>query len=358
MRASGDGSSVRAGGRRGPLVYAALVPVVGVAAAGVWATLKIVGPGPERAEAATTAAPGSSEAVLGVARGLMMNDQAAQAEVVLREALATDPGDQQMRLLYAEALLVLGRAEEAYEQYTRAIFIGPDHAEYRHAAGTIASQLGLTEDAEAHYAVAQTLDPANPKYPLYRAQVQRKLGMTDAARANLMMATRIDPELALAWGSLAAIALEEDNRHMALQYVEKARALEPHRSVWRVTQAKALRGLGRAEEAAALLYAIAEDERVGDPTVLMEIALCHGLMREPAKAASVYEDAVRRRPDHPEYAYEAALWHERAGDAEEAKYWAAAAAQLGHQPAFELERRLAGEEGVEGRGSAVEGGRP
>ncbi len=328
------------------LVYLALVPVVGLAAAGVWMAIQVVKPPAEAgASVGGMVDPKVSAERLEVARSLVLKDRFDQAEVVLREALREDSTNQEMILLYAEVLLRLGRSDEAYERYEEAIFIGPDHAEYRHAAGTLANQIGRVEDAEAHFAAAQDLDPRNPKYPLYLAQIQRKLGKVDEARVNLVLAAKLDPDLAMAWGSLAALALEGGKREMALHYVAKARELEPGRTVWRVTEAKAQRGLGRVEEALALLYSVPEAERLADPTLLVEIALCHGLRSEPGKAAEVYVEAARADAGRPEYAYEAALWFERAGDLEPASMWASIAAHQGHEGAARLVAKLGDQTG-------------
>jgi tetratricopeptide (TPR) repeat protein len=286
-------------------------------------------------------------AALDSARLLMDQGKPAAAEAILRAGTRKFPADQSLVLLLGECLLQQGRGEEAYEAYSQGIMIGPDNAEYRHAAATIASQLGRTEEAEAHYAVGQKLAPSNPKFPLYRAQVQRALGRVGEARANLLLATKLDPDLAIAWASLAAIALDENRPTVAREYIERSRKLEPARLEWRVIEARALRREGKPREAAELLLAVPVSVRGADEAALMELALSLGLLERAGEAAELYVAALELDAGNAELAYQAALWLERAGQRGRAETYAASAASKGHAGAKELAARL----GAAGQGS-------
>lgn len=274
------------------------------------------------------------------ARSYLRSQKPEKAEVILRAAVDRYPGEQALQLLFGETLLSIGKMAEAYEHYSAGIFIGPDHPEYRHAAGTIASELGLLEDAESHYLVAQKLAPGNPKHPLYLAQVQRRLGKPDEARANLVLATTIEPDLAIGWASLAGIALDENRPTVAMDYIRKARAIEPDRTAWRVVEARVLLRQNRAQEAATLLYAIREDERLGDETVLSAIGSALGLLDRAGEAAEIYISAANRQRENAELSFHAAIWLDRSGQQERAKLYAAEAARLGHEGARTLLGRL------------------
>lgn len=320
------------------LIAAALV----VIALGGWAVVRLVrtpasGPG---ASASAPAPPQAVLEVLDTARALMDQDKAPAAEAILAPAAARFPESQQLHLLLGECLLQQGRLEEAYEHYARGIFIGPDHPEYRFAAGTVASQLGWLDEAEAHYLAAQSMQPSNPKFPLYLAQVQRKMGKVDEARANLLVATRLDETLAIAWATLAAIALDENRLSVAGQHIAKARALEPDRADFRVIEAKILRRNNDPERALDLLLAIPEEERLRDPGVMLELSLCFGLLGRTSEAASMYVSAVGVNPDDAEIAYQAAVWLERDRQPGRAASYARHAAAKGHEGARRMIERL------------------
>lgn len=324
------------------LVFLGLA-LLGVVGGGVWAlkaALQSPGPSGAGSSQAGGAPPESVSQALDAARAYIHQDKAGSAIAILQAAAARWPEDQAVRLLYGEALLSLGRGPEAYEQYDLAIHIGPDNPEYRHVAGTIASGIGRLNEAEMHYLAAQQMDRSNPKYPLYMAQVQRRQGLVEEARANLLLAANLDPTLGVAWASLAAIALDENRGSVALGYIKRARELEPVRLEWRVIEAKALLREHKAEQAAELLLAVPEAERLVSRPALQELGSALALLGRTSEAAAMYVKAVSASPDVPEIAYEAALWLERDGQRGRAATFAAHAAAKGFGPAQALAERL------------------
>lgn len=273
---------------------------------------------------------------LDIARQHLRGNEAAKAEAILSELVAQYPAEQSPHLLYGEVLLTLGHKQEALDQYSTAVIIGPDHPEYRFAAGTIASELQLWDEASKHYTIARQLDPTNPKYPLYLGQVQRRLGQVDQARTSLADAVRLDKNLALGWGSLAAIAMDESKFEAALDYVARARTLQPDNLTWRLLEARILRRDNQAEKASELLYAIPEIERLSSQTIMNELAMCLGLMGKANDAAEMYLKATKDYPSAAEFAYQAGLWLERAGREAEANEQLRSAANMGHEAARAL----------------------
>ncbi|MBN4060404.1 hypothetical protein JYT11_01015 [Planctomycetaceae bacterium AH-315-I19] len=280
------------------------------------------------------------EDVLEVARVFIKDQKFGAADKLLENAVVMWPTHQGLRHLYSEMLLTLERPVESYAQEELALSIGPDHAEYRHRAGTIAASIGLLDDAEAHYAMAQTLDPRSAKHPLYLAQVQRKLGKIDAAKKNLVIAGKLDPDLAITWGSLAGIALDQNRLLPASTYIKKARGLEPGSALWRLVDARITRRMNNPSAALELLLAIERENILSDPDLLNEIALCYGLLGEPGSAAQWYVEAANRSADDSELVFKAAEWLERSGQAERAITYAHSASMLGHEPARALLTRL------------------
>ena len=274
--------------------------------------------------------------VMEAARTRIANQEMEQAEKILAAAGEQFPAEQQVFLLWGETLALLEKIPESLGAYEHAIALGPDHAEYRHVAGTIAAQLGRLEDADAHYAMAQRLNPNNPKHPLYRAQIQRKLGDIDGARANLVASTNLDPTIAVAWAGLAGLALDENRSQVALSHIRKARELEPLTLAWRVVEAKALRRMGRPEDAANLLLSLETAQITADKGAVAEVVLSLGLLGKHADAAELYVLAVESHPGDVDVLFEAATWLDRAGETGRALEFAAIAARMGHAGAQRL----------------------
>ncbi len=275
--------------------------------------------------------------LLARARQALRNNKFDLAAAELAKGVERFPNDQPIRLAYAEALMSLEKFADAYEQYDHAVALGSDRAEYRFAAGMAASKAGLEDHAEAQWIKARELDKSNPQYPLFLAQLQRKKGRPADARANLVIAATLDPNLAVAWGSLAAIALDENHLGPALQHAEKAVRLDPTNPLWRVLQSKVLRRDNRPREALAIMTALPEVEQTANPAVIDELSACHGMLGDPRAAADVYIRAAEAAPDNADHAYQAALWLQRAGDPERARAYARRAGMLGKDEA----RRLA-----------------
>lgn len=310
----------------------AVVPVLALVAAGFYGAIQLIQPTRNATATSVTTSPDQAkiQAIVGSAQQYLRSNEAGKAEAVLREAVAKYPREQALHLLYGETLLAVGKLAESYEHYQTAVLLGPDHPEYRFAAGTVASQLERWTDAETHYIIAGQLDRTNPKYPLYLGQVERKLGKIDEARKALTDAVRLDPDLALGWGSLAAIAMDDGSLGAAKDYIERARKIDADKLTWRLMEARILRRNNEPEKAAELLFAVPEAERYADIPLLNELGMCLGMVHKPKEAAELYIEAAKRSPMEPEFAYQAALWLQRAGnEAESAKYMAIAA-DLGH----------------------------
>jgi len=304
--------------------------------------------GPRDVEAAMRRSAQAAEQASTEARARLREGRHEAAEAILRRALESSPNHSDLRSLLAEALLAQGRSEEAYSEYDRAIAAGADQPEMHFAAGTTASVAGLPEQAVGHYELAQRLDPGNPKYPLYLGQVQRNMGRVGEAKASLLRAVRLAPDLAIGWGTLADIALAENNLSLAEQHARRAIGADPDSTVWRVVLARALRRANRPQEAARLLMAIEEPTRLSDPMILRELGLCFGLLGEPGRAAEIYARAVETREGErgeafADLLYQAAAWYERAGEADVAAVYAERALEQGHDRAHVMVERLATE---------------
>ena len=330
--------------RRGIAQAAVLVLLVvllaGVVGAIVWGVR-----GGAASAGASVAAPvpdgrsASIEASLDAARQYLDANEAGRAEAVLTSAVGEFPDDAPLRLALAEVLLHGERKDEAYAQFEAALAIEPDAPEVHFAAGTLASTIGRLDRAIEHYSMARSASPEESRYALFLAAVQLEAGDREEAKVNFLHALHLDPTNPSAAAALSQIALDENDRELALNYARRAREIEPGELAYLVLEARALRRLGRAEEALGMILALPEAQ-LYQPGVLSLAGECLGLLRRPGEAAALYEDAAGVHPGEAVYPYEAALWFERAGDAEKALSMATRAQMLGHPQAPGVIERL------------------
>lgn len=302
----------------------------------------------------------SAAGILEAARQASLAGDHARAATTLARGLESHPTDADMHLARARALVASRDFAEAYKHYESALAIIPKDPrrplgdpKLHFEMGTVANQAGMLDRALEHYSMAQSMDPAEPQYPLYVAMVQIKLGQDPAAMASLVRVTVLNDQLPAAWGTLAELALKQNQLSLALQHVEKARKLEPASTRWRLVQARTLKRRGGAgaaeagggttasdiEQAAALLAALPPEERQR-PEVMSVLAECYGLMNKPEQAGAMYAEALASTPGSVDFAYEAAVWYERAGLLAQAHQYAEIAEDLGHEDAATLLRKL------------------
>lgn len=300
------------------------------------------GAAPADANAAAKAPlPETTSAILESAQTYVRQGQPETAETILAKAAEQYPTDQSVRVAYADVLLALRRTGDAYAQYEKALAIGPRQHELEFTAGNAANMAGLPDRALEHFSAAQAGDPSNAKYALYLGQIQLKIGQLDAGKATVLRAVTLDPNLAVGWGSLADTAMRENNAHLALQHIAKARTLEPAVVTWRLIESRALRRVGKPDEAVELLIGLPDADRFQTP-VLKQIGECYGMLKKPADAAAVFAKAADAQPKDAELSRLAAEWMERAGETGRAYELAKRAADLGDARGAEMARRLGG----------------
>lgn len=356
--------------RRGLLVVVGLLIVVLVVGGAIVAKSFMTIPIPRKADGAGAGGgaqrdgAAAIEAGLGAAATYQREGKYLEAAAILLKLSEQSPSDQAVRIAYAQALLGQKNYAEAYKQYQAAIALsagggkpirkpsendpkgGPGEAvvgtkrdpilaNLHFEAGTSANMSDQNDRAEEHYWMAQVLDAAEARYPLFLGMMQIKKGDDDAAAASLLRAVKVNPELAEGWGTLAELELKKNQLSLAGQHVEKARALQPNVSRWRIVHARVLNRQGDAEQAVVLLQALPQADR-SDRSVLALQAESYGLLKKPMLAAEMYEQAGKLVPTDAEIAYAAAQWFDRAGDKARAMQYAQKAKMLGHDGGKEL----------------------
>jgi tetratricopeptide (TPR) repeat protein len=279
-------------------------------------------------------------AVLSSADEYIRTGENGKAEAILQAALREHVEEPRLYVKYAQLLAGQKRLEESYALYVKALACGPRDAPTEFAAGTLANMCGKLDAAEAHYAAAQSAEPSDWRAPLFLAQVQVKLDNTEEAKKNLLIAANLKPDTAIAWGTLAELALREDKTSIALQHIAKAREIEPRVTAWRVVEARTLKRQGKAEQALGLLVGLDEAQR-REPGVMQVMAECFGMLQRPGDAAAMYMQSSDSEPTRGDWAFEAALWLERAGDPKLGAEYAKRAAALNIKGAQALADRLA-----------------
>jgi len=278
-------------------------------------------------------------AALESARSLMTRSDWPKANAILNEAAKQFPEDQELRVALGETLLAMNRPKESYAEYEKALNIGPRDAKLEFAAGQVANKAGLAERAESHFAMAQTADPKNAAYALMLGMVQRNRGTLESAKANLLRAANLDPDSAYAWGTLADIALGENNVNLCLQHIARARKIQPESKEWRLVEARALKRKGDPERALMLLIPLDRSQKL-EPQVVRLMAECYGMLNRHADAAAAYGEASLTEPTSPELAYEAAAAYERAGNLTKALEFGRRSKLLGSEAGAKLMQRL------------------
>jgi tetratricopeptide (TPR) repeat protein len=334
------------GARPSRLMVGGIVTMCVLMAGGVVVAWKTGHWEPVRASASTSELVGtprhaSIRVSLDAARSYMTGAEWGKAEAILREAAAEFPLEQEIRIALGETLLGLKRYPDAYEQYAKALAIGPRDAKLEFTAGQVASTAQMPENAADHFAQAQRSDPFNASYPLMLGMVERRLGRADAAKTSFLRAANIDPQNGFAWGSLADIALSENNVNLAVQHIVKARQVQPDSREWRLIEARARKRLGEPERSLMLLLSLEMSQRQ-EPSVIRLMAECYGMLNRHVDAAEVWAAGTGLYPTDANIALEAALSYERAGEKAKAMEFAKRAHMLGHEGAARVGQRLGG----------------
>lgn len=326
--------------RAGKLNLATLLAVLVLLAAVILSILTISGRSePSLASGALTQQKVSpaeaTEAILVSAQQHVRTGDYGQAAAILEEAVKTYADQQALRIALAESYVALNRPLDAYEQFVAALAIGPRDASTEFAAGTMARMSNRFDLALEHYSAAQNAEKSNPTYPLYLAQMQRKMDQTEDAKVSLLRVVALQPENAIAWGSLADIALAENKIDLALQHVARARELEPRVGAWRLIEARALKRQGKPEQALLVLDGLSDPDRLELHNVRL-IAECNAMLGKRQEAVACVVDASRARPGDADLALEAAIWLYNAGDKDAARTFATRAHTLGSDSASSL----------------------
>jgi predicted Zn-dependent protease len=298
------------------------------------------------------------ELILETVQGAVDAGEFSRARTVLEAAVKQFPRDQTLRLSMGDLFLNMSRPKDgegdglplteeqlelvrrAYAEYRSALAIGPRTPEMEFTAGTLARELEDLDSAAIHFSAAMAGDASVAAYPLHLAQVHMKRSEYEAAKAQLARSIAIEPDQAIAWGMMAEIALVEGVPRMALDQASRAIALDGSESAYVVIKARAHNRLMEPAEAIRTLAGLPTEKRHSG-LVLRLAGQSYGLLRDPAAAFAMYEEALSAgRGTDFEIVFEAAQWAERAGQIERAVELSRQGSMGGHEGSSRLLERL------------------
>lgn len=184
-----------------------------------------------------------------VALRLISSGRPAQAEPILRDALASDPHD-------ADALHFLGllrhrqgRHAEALDLLRRSVERAPAAAHFRSNLAGVLGQLGLHAEALAHLREVVRAQPTLPQGHNNLGVALESIGQLDEAAAALSEALRLHPAYPEAHNNLGNVFLKRRAPADAARCYRAALSHRPDYPQAHQNLAIALSDLGRADEA-------------------------------------------------------------------------------------------------------------
>lgn len=224
---------------------------------------------------------------------LALVGRTSEAMADLRRALQLAPDNPFAARELARLLLAGGQLEAADEVATMAIRRKAGRSEDQAGLLLLRAEVRLARthlrpalvDAEA----AIRRHPANPEWYLLRSEIQRRLGMARARCQGLSEGMQATGAAILGIEQLEAL-LDAARFKTALPLIEAELAASRIQTRWLIRRARALKGLGRAEEADLdLTQALRElaprlQAPHPDPGLVLEEALARGLGGDPQGA--------------------------------------------------------------------------
>jgi protein O-mannosyl-transferase len=182
----------------------------------------------------------------------------------------------------AAALLGDNLPEEAVPEYQAAIRLGAPYAPLHSGLAAAYEVLGRKDEALGEYRVAATLDPRSVDASNGIAHILSERKEFAEARRYMERAVELDADNPVNYVNLAFLCGKTGDFAAALSYAEQGRQLNPQLYACDLEAARALRGLGRFDEAIGRLQHLAE---VAPDDALVQQELTQ--TREQKQAASV-----------------------------------------------------------------------
>lgn len=236
--------------------------------------------------------PGNLQARIHLVRTLIQSDKVPEALREIRILLELHPRD-------PEAKFETGRLlqELAGSRFAKIERLAPDSSEAHELLGKYYEARGRLKEALAEYRFALERNPKGPGLHFLIGNIYWKLGNFDAAVPELERELRLNPNHTLANHRIGHIYVFRHQATEALPYLEKAVRADPGAVAFRRDLGKALRLLGRFEEALREFTFVAEKEP-DDDTVHFQLAAVYKALGDPKRAAeelAIHERILQER---------------------------------------------------------------
>jgi tetratricopeptide (TPR) repeat protein len=249
--------------------------------------------------AAVAAQPRFPEALQALGAALSAQGRAAEGIEWFDRARALRPSDPGLLHNRAQALFGLGRWEDARADLERALRLKADLHPAWNLLGGVLAQLRDSAGAERAYRRALALKPRHPETHYNLGLCYQEAGRNDDAIACYRKALELRPAFAQAHNNLANALKARGALDEAMVHYREAMRLDPHLADAFSNLGMALQERGRAEEALPLLERALE-LRPQSPAVLNNLGIAYLERGRPLDAVAAYERALALAPDFHE----------------------------------------------------------
>jgi Flp pilus assembly protein TadD len=177
---------------------------------------------------------------------------------LLRHSQSCTPENAGLHEFLAAALVGDHLPNEAVSEYQAAIRLATPHAPLHSGLAYAYEMLGRPDEALEQYKVAASLDPRSIDALNGIAHVLSERKEYAEARRYIDRALEVDADNAMTYLSLASLCEKTGDFASALSNADRARQLNPRLYECDLHAARALRGLGRFDEAIARLRGLSE----------------------------------------------------------------------------------------------------
>lgn len=159
------------------------------------------------------------------------------------------PQDWLARFWLGMVLESAGEYELAVNEYRQALEMNPEGAGLHFQLAEMLARPNPTEEAMQHYEAALAADANNTAALFGLARCQHSFAIKQATRATLDRLIELDPQNVPAYCLYGQIEQEEGQQEKALEWLQKAHAIDPNHLVTNKNLSLVFNRLGRFEEA-------------------------------------------------------------------------------------------------------------
>lgn len=159
--------------------------------------------------------------------GLMVTQQHARAEELLRRLLAAMPDAARLRSQLADVLHAQGRSEEAFAEVQRAVATAPGDVTIIRGYGTLLAKTGRYEEALEQFIAALAQVPSDAAAAEQAALACAFLGRQEAAEQYVGLVHQIDPQNTRALRNLGLVHEQQGRLAEALRCHLRALEIDP-----------------------------------------------------------------------------------------------------------------------------------